>query len=79
MKKYLIEIAYVVDYDKETEIDSFAVNSLDVIYNIFIVMVKNQIYKKSLTVKLLLPHFLKNVIVMCLNFIQLLAILIKKN
>lgn len=29
MKKYLIEIADVVDYDKETEIDSFAVNSLD--------------------------------------------------
>lgn len=29
MKKYLIEIAYVVDYDKETETDSFAVNSLD--------------------------------------------------
>lgn len=29
MKKYLIEIADVVDYDKETEIDSFTVNSLD--------------------------------------------------
>mgnify|MGYP000878305976 CR=1 FL=1 len=29
MKKYLIEIADVVYYDEETEIDSFAVNSLD--------------------------------------------------
>lgn len=29
MKKYLIEIADVVDYDKETEIDSFAVDFLD--------------------------------------------------
>ena len=29
MKKYLIEIADVVDYDKETEIDSFAVDSLN--------------------------------------------------
>ena len=29
MKKYLIEIVDVVYYDEETEIDSFAVNSLD--------------------------------------------------
>lgn len=29
MKKYLIEIADVVDYDKETEIDSFTVGSLN--------------------------------------------------
>lgn len=29
MKKYLIEIADVVDYDNETEIDSFTVGSLN--------------------------------------------------
>ena len=29
MKKYLIEIADVIDYDKETEIDSFTVDSLN--------------------------------------------------
>ena len=41
MKKYLIEIADVVDYDKETEIDSFTVDSLDEVeteYNTLMVL-----------------------------------------